>query len=108
MVSAAQQANLMQWLSKRPGKNLKVQVLAAQGYELVGGQLLSGGGSSARAQFMFQNPAGTRVTLYLRALNDKPAPGATAPRKDPGQAAWRYSTEGPVAFFLLGRSGFRL
>jgi anti-sigma factor RsiW len=41
-------------------------VLASQGYELVGGRLLSGDGG-ARAQFMFQNAAGLRLTLYLGA-----------------------------------------
>ena len=104
-VTAAQQEHLVQWLSKRLGKNLKVPVLAAQGYELVGGRLLPGD-SGARAQFMFQNPAGTRVTLYLGALDDKPAPGATAPRTDAGQAAFRYSTEGPVASFYWVDQGF--
>ena len=104
-VTAVQQEHLVQWLSKRLGKSLKVPVLAAQGYELVGGRLLPGD-SGARAQFMFQNPAGTRVTLYLGALDDKPAPGATAPRTDAGQAAFRYSTEGSVASFYWVDQGF--
>jgi anti-sigma factor RsiW len=106
-VTAAQQEHLVQWLSKRLGKPLKVPVLAAQGYELVGGRLLPGD-SGARAQFMFQNPAGSRVTLYLGAIDDH------APPKDPlatgtdAQRAtvFRYGTQGRVASFYWIDQGF--
>ena len=104
-VTAAQQDHLVQWLSKRVGKPLKVPVLAAQGYELVGGRLLPGE-SGARAQFMFQNPAGSRVTLYLGAVDGIPVQGGAAPRATPGQAAFSYSTDGPVASFYWVEQGF--
>lgn len=104
-VSAAQQDHLVQWLSTRLEKPLKVPVLAAQGYELVGGRLLPGD-SGARAQFMFQNPAGSRVTLYLGAVNGNPQPGTTVPGTDSGQAAFRYSVDGPVASFYWVDQGF--
>lgn len=70
-VAAAEEAHLVQWLSKRLGKTLKIPSLTALGYDLVGGRLLPGE-ASARAQFMFQNKQGTRVTLYLGAV-DKPS-----------------------------------
>ena len=104
-VSAAQQDHLVQWLSKRVGKPLKVPVLATQGYELVGGRLLPGE-SGARAQFMFQNPAGSRVTLYLGAVDGIPVPSGAAPRANPAQAAFRYSAVGPVASFYWVEQGF--
>jgi anti-sigma factor RsiW len=104
-VTAAQQDHLVQWLSKRLGKPLKVPVLSAQGYELVGGRLLPGD-SGARAQFMFQNPAGTRVTLYLGAMDGKTMPGAAANKPTTEQAAFRYSTQGPVASFYWVEQGF--
>jgi anti-sigma factor RsiW len=53
-VAAAEQDHMVQWLSKRLGKPLKIPQLGAQGFELVGGRLLPGD-SGARAQFMFQN-----------------------------------------------------
>ena len=53
-VGAARQDHLVQWLSKRLGRPLKVPVLSTQGFELVGGRLLPGD-ASARAQFMYQN-----------------------------------------------------
>jgi len=66
-VTAAQQEHLVQWLSKRLNRPLKVPVLTAQGYELVGGRLLPGD-EGARAQFMYQNAGGQRITLYLGAM----------------------------------------
>lgn len=63
-VGAAEQVHLVQWLSKRLGRTLVVPNLGAEGFALVGGRLLPGTGS-ARAQFMFENAQGQRVTLYL-------------------------------------------
>jgi len=108
-VTAAQQDHLVQWLSKRVGRPLKVPVLAAQGYELVGGRLLSGDGG-ARAQFMFQNAAGLRLTLYLGAVEAAlPASSAKTPQP-PSQAAqetaFRYSGDGPVPSFYWVDQGF--
>jgi anti-sigma factor RsiW len=106
-VTAAQQDHLVQWLSKRVGRPLKVPLLAAEGYELVGGRLLSGDGG-ARAQFMFQNAAGLRLTLYLGAV-DAASPAASVP-KPPSDAAretaFRYSGDGPVPSFYWVDQGF--
>lgn len=66
-VTAAQQEHLVQWLSKRLDRPLKVPQLQALGFDLVGGRLLPGE-AGARAQFMFQNSAGQRLTLYIGAL----------------------------------------
>lgn len=109
-VTAAQQEHLVQWLSKRVGKPLKVPVLAAQGYELVGGRLLPGE-AGARAQFMFQNPAGGRLTLYLGSVESNPANSvkpAAAPgvRPDSQETAFRYSADGPVPSFYWVDQGF--
>ena len=104
-VTAAQQEHLVQWLSKRLGKPLKVPVLAAQAYELVGGRLLPGDGG-ARAQLMFQNPEGMRVTLYLGALDDKIAASGAAPKPASQETAFRYSTDGPVPSFYWVDQGF--
>lgn len=98
-VAAADQAHLVQWLSKRLGKQLKIPVLTAQGYELVGGRLLPGD-LGARAQFMFQNSAGIRLTLYLGAV-DKAAGSAVA-----GETAFRFAQEGAVPSFYWVDQGF--
>lgn len=98
-VTAAQQEHLVQWLSKRVGKPLKVPNLSAQGFELVGGRLLPGD-EGARAQFMFQNAAGERITLYLGALSAS-AKGAA---KD--ETAFRFSADGAVPGFYWVDHGF--
>lgn len=113
-VPAAQQEHLVQWLSKRLGRPLKVPLLTAQGYELVGGRLLPGD-TGARAQFMYQNGAGERVTLYLGALvpaaatKASPPAGSAAPATNPSQSAdtaFRFTQEGPVPGFYWTDQGF--
>lgn len=96
-VDAAQQDHLVQWLSRRLNRPLKVPNLAEVGYELVGGRLLPGE-KGARAQFMFQNAGGERITLYIGALDDtRPAAGETA---------FRFGSEGAVATFYWVDQGF--
>jgi anti-sigma factor RsiW len=63
-VGAADEAHLVAWLSKRLGKPLSVPSLAEYGYSLVGGRLLPGTTGPA-AQFMYENDAGERLTLYV-------------------------------------------
>lgn len=97
-VTAAQQEHLVQWLSKRLGKPLKVPKLSAQGFDLLGGRLLPGEAGD-RAQFMFQNAEGQRVTLYLGAMATKQPPGR-------GETAFRFSAEGAVPGFYWVDQGF--
>lgn len=99
-VAAAEQEHLVQWLSRRTGRPLKVPDLQAQGYALVGGRLLPGE-AGARAQFMFQNAGGQRVTLYLGAVD--PA-SATAPAGR--ETAFRFAPDGPVPGFYWVDQGF--
>jgi anti-sigma factor RsiW len=97
-VEAAQQQHLVQWLSKRLNHPLRLPVLASAGYELVGGRLLPGD-DGARAQFMYQNAGGERITVYVGAVD-----GAAA--KGMGETAFRYVNEGGVASFYWVDQGF--
>lgn len=79
-VSAAEQAHLVQWLSKRLGRPLTVPVLTDRGYALLGGRLLPGDAAQAgspRAQFMYENADGDRLTLYVAVFPPGAAPAAT-------------------------------
>ncbi len=98
-VTAAEQDHLVQWLSKRVGKPLKVPNLTPQGFELVGGRLLPGE-AGARAQFMFQNAAGIRVTLYLGTV-EKADAGV-----DARETGFRFSADGPIPSFYWVDKGF--
>lgn len=98
-VTSAEQAHLVQWLSKRLGKTLRVPDLGAQGYTLMGGRLLPGD-AGARAQFMFQNPSGGRITLYIGGL---PPSAATPTSKD---TAFQFSSQGKSSSFYWVDQGF--
>lgn len=98
-VAAAEQEHLVQWLSRRTGKPLKLPDLQPQGFALVGGRLLPGE-AGARAQFMFQNAEGVRITLYLGAL----APDTA--HKNGRETAFRFTQEGPVPGFYWVDQGF--
>ncbi len=98
-VTASEQDHLVQWLSKRLGRPLKVPKLSAQGYELVGGRLLPGD-TGARAQFMFQNGEGQRLTLYLGAVDQAPD------RLEHGETGFRYQADGPVSSLYWFDEGF--
>lgn len=109
-VDASQQQHLVQWLSKRLGRALTLPDLSSQGYSLVGGRLLPGE-NGARAQFMYQNPQGLRLTLYLGAVDtgatpskDKPAQSTTRPNNQ--ETAFSFSEQGPVPSFYWVDQGF--
>jgi len=101
-VTAAQQEHLVQWLSKRVGKPLKVPQLSDQGFDLVGGRLLPGN-EGARAQFMFQNAGGQRVTLYLGVMDANSFNSSNTARDE---TAFRFSSDGPVPSFYWVDQGF--
>lgn len=63
-VGANDEGHLVAWLSKRLGKPLSVPSLQQYGYTFVGGRLLPGTTGPA-AQFMYENDAGERLTLYI-------------------------------------------
>jgi anti-sigma factor RsiW len=86
-VAAAERDHLVKWLSKRLDTPLKVPVLSAEGYELLGGRLLPGPEGPV-AQFMYQEPSGKRLTVYVT--------GKT--HKDP-VTAFRFMQSGNVSVF---------
>ena len=91
-VDAGQEAHLVQWLSKRLGRQLVVPDLAAAGFRLMGGRLLPAEDGPA-AQFMYENGNGERLTLYLRT-------GVG------GETAFRYHEDGGIGAFYWSDEGF--
>ncbi|MER2269817.1 anti-sigma factor family protein [Methylobacterium oxalidis] len=63
-VRASEQAHLKQWVSKRLGRSLQIPDLTSLGLHLVGGRVLPAGQNIA-AQFMFEDDARNRVTVYV-------------------------------------------
>ncbi|MFZ6773378.1 anti-sigma factor family protein [Undibacterium sp. SXout7W] len=97
-VSSDQEEQLVKWLSKRLGSSLKPPKLSSKGFDLVGGRLLPGT-TGPVAQFMYQNAAGLRLTLYASNENKH--------HKDTG---FRYMKEGQVSVFywIDGEFGYAL
>jgi len=97
-VSAEQETHLVNWLSKRLGRPMRVPHLATIGYDLVGGRLLPGEQGPA-AQFMYQDARGKRLTLYVRVNTEHT-----------GDTAFRYARHDAVSVFYWvdGPMGYAL
>lgn len=63
-VGADQKDHLVGWLSKKVGVPLIAPDFTAEGFQLMGGRLLPAAGNGA-AQFMYQDRAGMRISLYV-------------------------------------------
>jgi len=97
-VGAEQEGHLVAWLSKRLGKPVHPPHLGKLGYDLIGGRLLPGE-SGPVAQFMYQDTAGKRLTLYVSTEQ-----GAAA------DTGFRFAQEGKVGVFywIDGDFGYAL
>lgn len=92
-VAAAQEAHLVQWLSKRLGRPLVVPDLGAVGFHLMGGRLLPATDEPA-AQLMYEDGKRTRLTVYFLAVGFG------------GDTAFRYSEANGIGTFYWSDDGF--
>ena len=97
-VDAAHADHLVAWLSKRVGTQLHAPDFSTQGFELLGGRLLSGE-TGPVAMFMYQDRIERRVTLYVR----RAVAGNT-------ETTFRHATENGVDVFywIDGDFGYAL
>ena len=95
----AEEEHLFRWLSNRLGTDVHAPDLATLGFRLIGGRLLPANGRPA-AQFMYEDEAGERLTLYIR-----PDPGSEETRfeyvDEDGVGAF-YWVEGRFGYALIG------
>lgn len=89
-VAAAEQAHLVQWLSRRLGVPLQAPELQALGFSLIGGRLLPGQQGEARAMFMYEGGEGQRITLHISSLPEPAGRDA---------AAFRFTASGGTETF---------
>ena len=97
-VGADQETHLVAWLSKRLGTPLRPPKLGALGYDLIGGRLLPGDDGPV-AQFMYQDDAAHRITLYV-----------STEQNGKRETGFRFSQEGGVSVFywIDGKFGYAL
>ncbi|MBI3451982.1 MAG: anti-sigma factor [Rhodospirillales bacterium] len=81
-VAANEEAHLTRWLSNRMGREIKAPRLDDRGYRLMGGRLLPTSEGGVACQFMYENAAGNRITLFM-----KSAPASQT------ETAFRFVTE---------------
>ncbi len=87
-VGADDATHLVTWLSRRMGHQLKVPNLDTMGYQFMGGRLLPSRTGGVASQLMYENPAGTRITLYVRPVDGEPA-----------GTSLRFATEDRISVF---------
>jgi anti-sigma factor RsiW len=95
-VTGAEEAHLVQWLGRRLGAPVKAPVLLDRGYRLLGGRLLPGD-PAPRAQFMYEDAQGRRVTLFVAVF---------APGKAPAETSFRSVREGERESFYWVEGSF--
>jgi anti-sigma factor RsiW len=96
----ADEEHLIRWLTRRVGAPIRAPSLVERGWKLMGGRLLPDLGLPA-AQFMYEDAAGRRLTLYIRketGLNNTSF--QFAERDGLGSFYW---IDRPLAYALAGR-----
>lgn len=101
-VTAADEGHLVQWLTRRLGAPVKAPVLLTAGFRLLGGRLLPGA-ETPRAQFMYEDAQGRRLTLYVTVFEVGGSPEETAFRSvREGNVESFYWIEGRLGYALSG------
>jgi anti-sigma factor RsiW len=87
--SANDQDKLVQWASLRLGRQVTPPDLSKSGYQLLGGRVVATD-HGAGAMFLYQDPGGTRVTLFVRPMGriDMNTPMRPVEMKNTSGFAW--------------------
>jgi anti-sigma factor RsiW len=101
-VRASDSAQLVQWVSDRLQRPVKVPDLAASGYRLMGGRLVATEHGPA-AMFMYDDDHGSRIVVLTRPMSsaDQNAPMTPQAHGDVGGFAW---ADDGVGYSLVGRA----
>ena len=94
-IGVDEEAHLVNWLSKRLGKNMRCPKVTRGGYELIGGRLLADSVGPV-AMYMYEDAAGRRITLYIR-----PSPNTSG-------SAFRFAQDGGVRALYWQDNGLAL
>ena len=98
----ADEEHLIRWLTRRVGAPIRAPSLADRGWKLMGGRLLPDLGLPA-AQFMYEDAAGRRLTLYIRKETGLDNTSFQFAERD-GLGSF-YWIDRPLAYALTGRLG---
>jgi anti-sigma factor RsiW len=101
-VRASDSAELVQWVSDRLHRPVKVPDLAGSGYRLMGGRVIATEHGPA-AMFMYDDDHGSRLVLMTRPMSsaDQNAPMTPQSQGDVGGFAW---ADDGLGYSLVGRA----
>jgi anti-sigma factor RsiW len=101
-VRASESAQLVQWVSDRLRRPVKVPDLTTSGYRLMGGRLVATSHGPA-AMFMYDDDRGSRIVVLTRPMNsaDQNAPMTPRSQGDVGGLAW---ADDGVGYSLVGHA----
>jgi anti-sigma factor RsiW len=101
-VRASDSAQLVQWVSDRLHRPVKVPDLAGSGYRLMGGRLVATQHGPA-AMFMYDDDHGSRLVVLTRPMSsaDQNAPMTSQSQGDVGGIAW---ADDGVGYSLVGHA----
>lgn len=86
---ASQNGRLVSWVSQRFGRPVSAADLSAAGYRLIGGRLVATE-RGAGCMFLYENAAGTQLTVFMRPMQrrDMNAPMRPVQSNDVAGFAW--------------------
>jgi anti-sigma factor RsiW len=101
-VRASDAAQLVQWVSDRLHRPVKVPDLTTSGYRLMGGRLVATSHGPA-AMFMYDDDRGSRIVVLTRPMSsaDRDAPMTLRSQGDVGGFAW---ADDGVGYSLVGQA----
>jgi anti-sigma factor RsiW len=101
-VRASDSAQLVQWVSDRLHRPVKVPDLTTSGYRLMGGRLVATSHGPA-AMFMYDDDRGSRIVVLTRPMSsaDRDAPMTSRSQGDVGGFAW---ADDGVGYSLVGQA----
>ncbi len=99
---ASDRAELVDWVSSRLRRTVKVPDLSPSGYRLMGGRLIATSHGPA-AMFMYDNDRGSRIVMLTRPMNsaDQNAPMTARSNGDVAGFSW---ADGGTGYSVVGQA----
>ena len=90
---ASQNGSLVSWVSQRFGRPIAAPDLAAAGYRLIGGRLVATE-HGAGCMFLYENAAGTPLTVFMRPMQRRDINAPMRPVQSNDVAGFAWAREG--------------
>ena len=90
---ADEQAQLVQWVSSRLGRAVTPPNLSKAGYRLLGGRIIATE-HGAGCMFLYESSAGTRISLFVRPMQDGETSATMRPVHTENTAGFAWARDG--------------